>query len=296
MISASGLRWASLRMRLRSRSQLIALVLGFALAVSAAWAWHKAWLGPISGSLAIGVGASILAAAIVAYLSPANEAGYRKFISFGIVNMWSSRHAIKDWVDWMESARETCVLFGIAHGGWCQDARFPPALKERLGHGVSFRVLFLDPNCTAAKIRAGEESRNTQSKIRESIQKMWKIRQGLSAAQRGQLRIFVYDATASCGLTWVDQQMLVTHYLAGLPDETSPALLLIQPDVGMERSLYDVYADNLEKIVQRSRLIDENNIHEFIPQQADVAPEAVADASAPLSPGTSIDPKDVKKA
>ncbi len=238
MISRRGLRWVSIRSRLRSRSQPIVLILGLVVTIAGAWAWGKGWLGPIRGSLTIGVGASILAAAIVAYLSPANEAGYRKFISFGIVDIWSSRHAIKDWVDWMETAHETCVLFGIAHGGWCQDARFAPALKERLSHGVSFRILFLDPNCKAAEIRSREEkSRNTQSKIRESIQKMWKIREELTAAQKGQLRIFVYDATASCGLTWVDQQMLVTHYLAGLPDETSPALLLIRPEVGMERSL-----------------------------------------------------------
>lgn len=192
--------------------------------------------------------------------------------------------------------RETCVLFGIAHGGWCKDARFPPALKERLSHGVSFRVLFLDPNCKAAEIRAREETRDTQSKIRESIQKMWRIREQLTAAQKGQLRIFVYDATASCGLTWVDQQMLVTHYLAGLPDETSPALLLVRPEVGMERSLYDVYADNLDKIVQRSTLVDENNIQDFLLQQADVAPEAAANTSAPASRSTGTPPRDSEKA
>jgi hypothetical protein len=270
-----------LRTRLRSRSQPIVLIIGLVVVVAGAWAWGKGWLGPIRGSLAVGVGASILAAAVVAYLSPANEAGYRKFISFGIVDMWSNRRAIKDWVNWMETARETCVLLGIAHGGWCDDARFAPALKERLRHGVTFRVLFLDPNSKVAEIRASEEkNRNTQSKIRESIEKMWQIREQLTAAQKGQLRIFVYDATASCGLTWVDQQMLVTHYLAGLPDETSPALLLIRPEVGMERSLYDVYADNLEKIVQRGRFIDENNIEEFLPPSSG-APGPMAHAPSP---------------
>jgi Domain of unknown function (DUF5919) len=293
---ARRVRWVSVRMRLRSRSQPIALALGFALTVVGAWAWYKTWLGPIRGSLAIGVGASILAAAIVAYLSPANEAGYRKFISFGIVDMWSSRHAIKDWVDWMETAHETCVLFGIAHGGWCKDARFPPALKERLNHGVSFRVLFLDPNCKAAEIRAREEKRETKTKIRESIKKMWEIRQQLTAAQKGQLRIFVYDATASCGMTWVDQQMLVTHYLAGLPDETSPALLLIRPEVGMERSLYDVYADNLDKIVQHSTLVDESNIQDFLPKEIGALPEVLADTSAPPSASIVDHPRDPEKA
>jgi hypothetical protein len=282
VISARGLRWVSIRARLRSRSQPIALALGLAVTIGGAWAWHKDRLGAIGGSLTIGVGSSILAAAIVAFLSPASETGYRKFISFGIIDIWSSRGAIKDWVNWMETARETCVLFGIAHGGWCDDARFASALKERLNQGVGFRILFLDPNSRCAQIRADEEknsksSRNTQTKIRESIRKIWEIRESLTAGQKEQLRLFVYEATASCGLTWVDQQMLVTHYLAGLPDVTSPALLLTRPQVGMERSLYDVYADNLNEIIHRmSRPVDEKNIDEFLPARpsASQAPNA----------------------
>lgn len=301
MISSRGLRWVSIRTRLRSRSQPIALVLGLFVTVAGALAWYEGWFGPIRGSLAIGVGSSILAAAIVAYLSPANEAGYRKFISFGIVDMWSSRQAIKDWVDWMQTARENCVLFGIAHGGWCQDKRFASALKDRLNHGVTFRVLFLNPISTAAGIRAREEKsknthRNTQEKIKESIRDMWNIRDSLTAGQKGQLRLFVYDATASCGLTWVDQQMLVTHYLAGLPDVTSPALLLTRPHVGMERSLYDVYADNVEEMIQRmSKPIDESNIREFLPQQPERAPGEPTGTAAPQSPSTGNSPGDAHK-
>jgi hypothetical protein len=276
VFSSQELGWISVRTRLRSRSQPIALILGVVLTAVGIWALHSGML--IRGSLGIGVGSSVLAAAIVAYLSPVSEAGYRKFISFGIVDMWSSRHALKDWVNWMEKAKDTCVLFGIAHGGWCRDEKFESALKERLGHGVTFKILFLNPNSKATEIRAREEKRDTKKEIMGSIQTMWKIRESLTPAQKEQVRIFVYDATASCGLTWIDQQMLVTHYLAGLPDETSPALLLVRPTVGMERSLYDVYADNLEKIVQQSRFVDENSIHEFIPQ-----PEESARAVSPIT-------------
>jgi hypothetical protein len=298
VISSRGLRWVSIRARLRSRSQPIVLGLGIVVTIGGALAWYYNWIGTIRGSLTIGVGASILAAAIVAWLSPASEAGYRKFISFGIVEMWSSRGVIKGWVDWMETAQETCVLFGIAHGGWCEDGRFESALKERLNHGVSFRVLFLNPKCEAAAIRAREETgRNTEEKIRKSVQKVWKIRESLTPAQRGQLRLFVYDATASCGLTWVDQQMVVTHYLAGLADETSPALFLRKPEIGMERSLYDVYAGNLEEIIQRmSRQVDESNIQEFVPQQLDAAPSTPVGTPAPQSLSSGIAPKGTEKA
>jgi hypothetical protein len=279
--SPPGLRRISIITRVRSRSQRIIFFIGLALTVVGTLALYRGMI--IRGSLGIGVGSSILAAVIVAYLSPASESGYRKFVSFGIVDMWSSRKALTDWVQWMETTSEHCVLFGIAHGGWCDDGRFESALKERVSHGVSFRILFLDPNSKSAEIRAKEEKRDTKKKIRESIKKMWDIREAIPPGQKEQVRIFVYDATASCGLTWIDQQMLVTHYLAGLPDETSPALLLVRPAVGMERSLYDVYADNLEKIVQRSRPIDENNIKEFLPQQA----EAPNSSSATNSPGDS---------
>jgi hypothetical protein len=265
-MASTSLRRISIATRLRSRSQGIALFIGLALTVVGTLALYRGMV--IRGSLGIGIGSSILAAVIVAYLSPASVSGYRKFVSFGIVDMWSSRKALSDWVPWMEPARERCVLFGIAHGGWCKDDRFESALKERVSHGVSFRILFLDPNSDAARIRAKEENRDTINEIRTSIKRMWEIRGLIPAGQRELVRIFVYDATASCGLTWIDQQMLVTHYLAGLPDETSPALLLVRPAVGMvERSLYDVYADNLEKILQKrgSRLLDEANIHEFLP-------------------------------
>ena len=269
MASPPGLRRISIITRVRSRSQRIIFFVGLALTVLGTLALYRGMI--IRGSLGIGVGSSILAAVIVAYLSPASESGYRKFVSFGIVDMWSSRKALTDWVQWMETTREHCVLFGIAHGGWCNDGRFESALKERVSHGVSFRILFLDPNSNSAEIRAKEEKRDTKKMIGESIKKMWGIREEIPPGQKEQVRIFVYDATASCGLTWIDQQMLVTHYLAGLPDETSPALLLVRPAVGMERSLYDVYADNLEKIVQKSRPVDENNIQEFLPQQTDAA-------------------------
>src|SRR5258708_31224986 len=182
-----GFRRISISTRVRSRSQRIIFFIGLALTVLGTLALYKGML--IRGSLGIGVGSSILAAVIVAYLSPASEAGYRKFISFGIVDMWSSRHALKDWVDWMEKANQTCVLFGIAHGGWCQDGRFESALKERLSRGVSFRMLFLDPNSKAAEIRALEEKRDTKKKIRESIQRMWGIRESIAPGQKEQARI-----------------------------------------------------------------------------------------------------------
>jgi hypothetical protein len=60
--------------------------------------------------------------------------------------------------------------------------------------------------------------------------------------------------------------MLVTHYLAGLPDVTSPALLLAPPEGGIEGSLFNTYAKNLAEIEKASILIVDENVHQFLPR------------------------------
>jgi hypothetical protein len=135
-----------------------------------------------------------------------------------------------------------------------------PTLRERLNHGLLFKMFFLNPETSAAELRADEEKtqpngRDTRSQIKESIKAMWKFRGELDAGLKDRVSLYVYTATPSCGLTWIDQTMLVTHYLAGLPDVTSPALLLTPPESGIEGSLYNTYAKNLDKIEKTSILV-----------------------------------------
>ena len=253
---------------MRRRSQAAAFFVGLLLSLGGALAWYEQWIGPIRGSLLVGIGASVIAAAIVAYLSPFSESAYRRFISLGIDEVWASRQAIKDrnWVDWLNEAEHKCVLLGIAHGNWCKDGRFFPALRDRLANGVRVEMLFLDPRSAAASQRAREETdkRDTRKTIRESINEVWKFRQGLAPGIRDRLRVYVYDATPSCGLTWVDDFMIVTHYLAGLPNLTSPALMVKPPQIGMERSLYNIYAENVQNIEKLSVEVDDRNIQEIL--------------------------------
>jgi hypothetical protein len=262
-------------MFLRTYSQRAALVLGAAMSGGGAWAWHSHRTGDIGGSLAVGVGSSILAAAIVAFLSPVNEAGFRKFISLGIDDVWSSRRGIndRDWVDWVNRATNRCVLLGIAHGNWCTDKRFVPTLKDRLEEGVEFQILFLNPNTTFAEDRAQEDKgkRTTTDRIRESIQFMWEIRQKLDPGVRPRLQLYVYKGTPSCGLTWIvgkDEFMVVTHYLARVPNPDSPAFTVRRPEGGTERCLYDIYAENLDKIIKEASIrLDDGNVEELLPRK-----------------------------
>ncbi len=255
-------------------SQSAGLWIGVVLAAVSSSLWHRAIIGPIVGSLLVGVGGAMIATAIFAYLSPFNEPEFRRFLSLGVEKVWSSRQAIDDpyWVDRLHEAKENCTLLGIAHGKWCEDERFRPTLHERLNHAVMFKMFFLDPDSPAAELRAAEEKRqpkgrDTRDAIRKSIKKMWEFRQSLDAGLRDRIRLYVYTATPSCGLMWVDQTMVVTHYLPGLPDVTSPALLITPPQGGIEGSLYNIYARNVEKMENFSILINEGNIHQFLPQE-----------------------------
>ena len=185
---------SAIRSYLRRNSQRAVLATGVTVAVGGAVAWHFKHLGAIGGSLSVGVGSSIVAAAIVAYLSPLSEAAYRRFISLGIDEVWPNREAIpkRFWVDWMSNAQQNCMLLGIAHGGWCHDIRVPGALRDLLERGVHVKILFLDPNKDAAKLRSHEEEekRNTQDQIRESIQFLWDLRKQLAAGIKNRLRIY----------------------------------------------------------------------------------------------------------
>jgi hypothetical protein len=261
-------------MFLRTHSQRAALLLGALVTAVGAWAWYHGRIGAIGGSLSIGVGSSILAAAIVAFLSPVNEAGFRKFISLGLEDAWSSRRAIndRDWVDWVSKAKTSCVLLGIAHGNWCTDKRFSDAVKDRLEQGVEFKILFLNPNTKFAQGRALEEKGkrdDTIDVIKTSIETIWEIRQNLAAGLQPRLLIYVYDGTPSCGLTWIDEFMVVTHYLARVPNAECPALVVRRPQGGVERCLYDTYAENLSKIINEASIrVGNTNIKEFLPQKS----------------------------
>jgi hypothetical protein len=277
VISWQG-RWENVRTQFRMHSQGVAFWLGLILAAAAALLWHRKLIGDIWGSFLVGVSAAILAAAVVAYLSPFNEPAFRRFLSFRIEYVWLKRQDIdgKYWVDRLNGAEEKCILLGIAHGGWCGDEKFLPTVHERLQHNVMFKMLFLNPNSKAAELRAAEElrqneksKRDTREAIRKSIQEMWSFRQQkLEPGLRDRLRLYAYEATPSCGLAWIDKKILVTHYLAGLPDVTSPALLVASPEGEMEWSLYNIYAKNLEEIENQSIMIAEDNIEQFLPKGA----------------------------
>jgi hypothetical protein len=140
-------------------------------------------------------------------------------------------------------------------------------LRER----VQVEIFFLNPDGAAAALRDREDSkgfRDIKRRIRTSIKEVWDIRNSVEAAAREYLTLYVYDATPSLGLTWIDGVMLVTHYLAGSINLTSP-LLVVEERAGPE-TLYAVYAGNVQQIREHfSTEIIAENINQYVQEPND---------------------------
>jgi hypothetical protein len=211
----------------------------------------------------VSVGASLVAASVVTYLSPVSEEVYQKFIALGITDVYPSRRIIPNpqWVAWIRLARRNCTLLGIAHENWCRDPEFPDVLRDRLRDRVEVKIFFLDPTSPAGTTRASEDKgRDLLKTIRESIKFMWDLRDKLEPVTKERLKLYVYRSTPSSGATLVDSFMVVTHYLAGFANLTSPALIVkpISPATASP-DLYGVYDQNVRAIEEHATEITDGN-------------------------------------
>ncbi len=209
----------------------------------------------------------MLAAMLVTFAGPNGEETYQKFLQMGVTDFYPNRNMVpkESWVDWLESAQRSCILLGQAHGEWIRDDRFEPALVGRLVAGVKIEIFFLNPNTSEADVREKEDQqkRHTKARIKESIRMLWEIRGRLNDTEKERLAIYTYAATPSLGVTWVDNWMLVTHYLAGFSNLTSPALRVEHGP--SSRCPYAVYARNVDHIRDnRSKKVNDENVGEYI--------------------------------
>jgi hypothetical protein len=79
------------------------------------------------------------------------------------------------------------------------------------------------------------------------------------------LKLYVYSATPSSGMTWIDDFMLVTHYLAGFANVVSPAFLIEPIKLKSERqNLFSIYAENVRKLEESAVEITETNVDQYI--------------------------------
>lgn len=215
-----------------------------------------------------------MATVLVWLMTPANEEAYEQFLSLGISKAYPSRDRVEStqWVKWLRLAKRRCVLLGTSHSKWCTDNTFRGALEDRLRNDVEVVILLLDPTESAVKVRAKEEQtgRDTVHEIRTAIRVLWTIRMELQPNPRTRLKLYVYEATPSMGVTWIDDKfMVVSHILAGSMNVTSPCVLLEPSRYASEHEgLYEKYEDNVQLIMKKfSTEITEANVQKYLPPE-----------------------------
>ena len=212
----------------------------------------------------------MLATVLVSLGGPAGDPVYQTFLRLGVTDFYSNRdnYPKERWVGLLRQAQHECILLGQAHGEWCADRDFSRTLAERVRAGVKVQIFFLDPTGSAAALRHNEDRERLKPlkpRIRASIQAVWNIREGLEAAAKQRLDLYVYNATPSLGLTWIDETMFVTHYLSGFINLTSPLLRVeFRPT---SNTLFTVYMENVKEIRNHfSTPITQENIARYLPE------------------------------
>jgi hypothetical protein len=222
------------------------------------------------GSALVGIGTSMLATMLVSFAGPDGDETYQNFLGLGVRGFYASRNKVANdlWVEWLEGAQRRCILFGVANGEWTRDEGFEPALASRLIAKVQIQVFFLDPNSVAADVREKEDQQklDLKKRIRASIRTLWEMRSRLNDDAKGRLSVYIYRATPSLGVTWIDDWMLVTHYLAGFNNLTSPALRIESNT--RKGSPYAVYQRNVEEIREKfSTIVTDDNVNTYTNEQ-----------------------------
>jgi hypothetical protein len=225
---------------LRKRATLIAGVFGVALAAIGA----ALGIDCLLGVLTLGVGTSLIAAAFYTLLAEFRQEFADRLLEQGLVDLFPSRLRRFEegfWPNLIDSTNDHYRVLGVANHGYMrreeprQESR--RALLAALERGVVVEILWLNPERRLAADREREEKRATRRDIVDSIDWFWNLRKGLGEDLQARLRLKLHAAIPSCGLTWADDRLIVTHYIAGQNNLDSPGMVLSTSALGLFRPL-----------------------------------------------------------
>jgi hypothetical protein len=216
----------------------VAAVLGLVLA---------AILNPTSrgGAIAVGLSASILASLIVAAIALERNEFADGLYGLGIEQIFKNRKQdLPDelWTSLLRGARRHFRVLGMASHGYLNSdparEETRAALNAALGRdNVEVEMLWLDPMHELANLREQEENRRgLRRDTCDSIAFFWSLRAGMAEDRATRLRLREYRSIPTCGITWADDYLVVTHYLSGELNLTAPGLML-QANPGIIRRL-----------------------------------------------------------
>jgi hypothetical protein len=259
--------------KLRRMASLFGLSLGVILLIVGAYV-HMGALNTVL----IAVGGGVVAAAGYDGVTRIRHDKWYEINRSGLLDVFENRkNAFKDqdWVEKVRGATKTFRVLGVANHGYVRsEARktetenaFRKCLSRK---DVEVSILWLDPRTDHAVIRERQEGRSTRADIVRAIVAFWEIRSRLPADAQARMHFSVYAATPSLGITWHDEELVVTHYLEVETNLNSPGLILTEAafrSAGKTqsdaRSLTKRYTEAYDEIRSKAEKIDQRLLDEL---------------------------------
>ena len=236
------------------------------------------WIGSIDTHatlrvILLGIGTALVASAIVAFLAieqdrvePPDKLLAAAVRKLGLESGFKNRNYLGDqfWLDLLTSAREHYRVLGVASHGYLSSAEQEEASKNAFvaaisGHGVEVELLFLKPDSDYAKKREQQEQRSTRADIADAICWFWSLKQSLEDKRQRLLELYEYDETPTSGITWSDNRMIVTLYLARRLNLAAPGIVLKGPD----GELWTRYRSNFTEVKRKATVLSQERIDDL---------------------------------
>lgn len=236
------------------------------------------------GIVAVSLSTGILASAIVAAVALEREDFAQAISDLGVQSLFKDRKSeFEDsyWLDLLRSANTSFRVLGVANHGYLNDAQAADETRreflQAVRHRKSIEILWLKPDANpAADMREQEEQRSTRKDTVEAILFFWSIREGLEEGERQLLTLKEYTALPTCGITWADNQLIVTHYLSGRLNLRAPGVVLGSSLLRYDRfvkalglsqdtspPLARVYARNYHEVSGKAQAITSSRVDEL---------------------------------
>jgi hypothetical protein len=214
-----------------TRLQVVALGLGILLAIGGALIGLDSFWGPFL----VGLGTAFIAPPVFAFLYVARDEWVKELSAQGVREVFPDRHTHfkegREWPWWVKRAEHHVKILGVANHGWIRTepdkaetaAAFVAALQRP---AVQIQICWLNPEVDMSALREEEEDRSTRSDTVASIRWFMDFRESLGEEMKDRIDLREYDAVPTCGITWIDDVVIATHYMNGRMNKFSPGIVV----------------------------------------------------------------------
>ncbi len=194
-------------------------------------------VGPTSsvGTIILALSAPILASLVVAAIALERNEFADGLYGLGIEQIFKNRaQDLPDtlWTDLLSTSLRHFRVLGMANHGYLNSDSAREVTRNALlaalaRKKVTVEFLWLDPILDIADLREEEEGRRgLRRDTCDAIAFFWSFRKELAPDKANRLTLRKYKALPTCGITWADDNLIVTHYLSGELNLTAPGLML----------------------------------------------------------------------